>query len=151
MKVHMYYYEKCLYAYTINKELAKKFELERNMKQIHKKVRKLSKKEFAEFMNEHRLEMLVSSPYETTTGTVSLVVTYREDEKIENELNIIMDTIDSIHSCRLDDSGFSDKMKKSIYEMMDLITDDKIYLDSLRIFIKTHIGTFMKNKTFEDS
>lgn len=47
-----------LYALTVDKELAKRFEKERDMNRFIKRVTKVSKEEYAEFANSHRGKVL---------------------------------------------------------------------------------------------
>lgn len=150
MKVTMYYLNKILYAYSDNEDLTRKFEEERNMKLLKKKVVKLSKEEYKEFMNEHRQKMLVSSPYDTTGGYVNLVVTYEEDELVSNEFEIISSTADSLLTFDIEACPFSKKIKKDMKEMVNVLPYGDVKIDCLKVFILLNKGTFIKNNIIDD-
>lgn len=92
-----------LYAYTINKKYAKRFEKERYMDAFithHVKIESSETPEFKVYEYQHRLNNLVEIPLtcgdNPKTDYLSLIGTSKEEAELEDAVNYIHSVIDNI-------------------------------------------------------
>lgn len=94
MKVFMFYIkgEKSPYAYTIDKEYAELFQLQRNMNAMYLKKIHMEKYEFMIFMNNNRDIQLIKDYLFDGENDIEIISTINESSTLSESCDYIMNT-----------------------------------------------------------
>lgn len=147
----MFYLKKSrqLYAYTINKEYAKRFMAERNPKCIIHTTEHLNSKEVKAFYSANTQKQLICVPYDTIGSTVELVCTYTEDYRVTEEVEQIQREVEIIERI-LRTWPLKKKYDKAIRRLIEIDDGEgNLVLDCLDIFIRVNKDTFYENSTID--
>lgn len=156
-----------LYAITGEKELAKRFEQERNMHKFKKIVSKITKEEYVDYTNLNRMRLLKlrtldTNMKESKTGTVSIVMTENEYQNCDPEMMYIaLFNEDFWRGSLYPPEVYNKKIRKalefidynvlykvnkggSIEEQLEAGREfDMPRIDTYNYFIETYIDTFL--------
>lgn len=121
VKVHLFYLDNYIYAFTATKEFAKKFRMQRCMKRLDYRVQKMEDIQWSLFSNKHSSAMLLDNPYEVKTKTITLITTYAEEEAITTFIASLEDAKDEAYSTMLDHIGFRPKIDRMLREGLGMI------------------------------
>lgn len=142
-----------LYAFTENKELAKRFESERNMEMFRKRIQRTDdfpdEATYRSFLAHEHNHMLIEVPLTDKDGNdVSLVGTYTEENILSEEFDMLINDIDELLSkiaimeeCGEIQEGFTDLIGIFLsyyksYSVMDAT------VDTFHLFVQTFWTTF---------
>lgn len=142
-----------LYAFTENKELAKRFESERNMELFRKRIQRTDdfsdEETYRSFLVNERNRMMIEIPLTDKDGNdVSLVGTYKEDLILSEEFDMLINDIDDVLSnvATMEEhgeiqEGFTDLIGTFLsyyksYSVMDAT------VDTFHLFVQTFWSTF---------
>lgn len=121
IKAHLFYLDNYIYAFTATKELAKKFRMQRCMDTLKYRVEKMEDNQWSIFSNKHNSSMLIDNPYDSKSGTVSLITTYGEEEAISSFIASLESSKEEAFSSLLDRIGFNEKIDRILREGLGLI------------------------------
>lgn len=148
IKVHLFYLDGYLYAFTAAKKIAKKFMLQRCMKKLRYHVEKMEDIQWSLFCKKNSSMMLIENPFDTKTGYINVVTTYGEDEEVSTFIASLEDSQQECLSNTLDRIGFKKKIDDILREGLGMIytkpSDGGVVLnlDALAILIYIFEPTF---------
>lgn len=148
VKVHLFYYDEYIYAFTATKKIAKKFMAQRCMKTVIHRTEKMTDGQWAIFCKKHNSLLLIENPFDTKSGCIQLVTTYGEDEEISRFIASLEDSKEECINHTLERIGFKKKIDTMLREGLGMIYTNihdggiTINLDALAIAIYLFEPTF---------
>lgn len=158
-KVYMYILKRdnSLYAFTINKDYAKKFEEVRNMKQFVKRKEKMDEYELMAFQGNHTYAMLQKDYLSDGKTDYEMIVTSYESTTLDECCTYINSIIDMVRT-RFHRYPLKSKYLKLIDEITSKITVNQdgtvptfevLNIDTFRLFYNLFPFTFYKQEEEE--
>ncbi len=147
-KTHLFYLDDNLYAFTGNKDLAKKFEQQRCMKKFIHRIVTIEDTRWSFLAKNHNSKLLIENPFDTTNGTIDIVTTYAEDESVTAFISKLESNRDRCISELIQKIGFDEKTESILEKGFSQIyhSDEKggigINLDAISILIWLFEPTF---------
>lgn len=161
-KIYLYYMKQdtSLYAYTENQNYDKRFQVERNMENFYrvvKKSRDYDENALKSFRSTCRRNQLIEIPVRDRKGNnITIIGTYQEDELLSAAVEELQVQIDSIKASIVDDLYYEQEyfnLKfvadiESFLEYVDVM-DDKTECVYFPVAFDTfHLFVFLFHRTF---